>query len=1161
MHKVAALLVLFTLSAGLAAADSDQRSGYLLSFEFNGDEVALAGATWLPRFEPAAALPHSHAWRVELIEEAGKESLWFANLPPPAGLAAGMPPGASFQLGVRVPVPPGEARLRLLDESGRVRFSRHLDADFDEAARRERAAFLDWMNSSPNSAGAEGAAGTSDDTGDSVDAQEYIRAQRQMNQRRQSGRRPPDCRQRRMVAVPGLADAVEPCLPVLPFRPGSAPQAADTKDGAAQTEDGPLAAPVSPADEDPPGGGVHVIGTVTDAHSGEGLRYRDVVFTGTAPEGGAAVHVTRSDPDGIFPEEDAPDLILHGNTFYHAVEAGVRDTVWEPPLVLQTGAEDVLSLDIEIGVQHDVELELLGPWGFPMPRGRAAIWQDGRFVTSVVADDNGKAELTLARGSYQVLLAPDGLGFTTPSRREGYLLFEGVSETGLKVDGSTSKTLRINSDDIARIRLEEFTANFPGTPDRLETALYELLREGEVVAVSRFLALPQVVASRGGHSLTGNIYVPAGREYQLRIRLPGRPAVTTNPFVAKDGMTLRFELPGQDQEQRWSGVVRDDRGQPLSGVVIDSFDAAMEPLTMVYSETEGDGKFSVPACSGCIYRFKVPEASDNLVAHLETLENVSASIERDVVLERIEFVDEPQKIDTLQRVYGDPETARYELLFIGSGYTEHDESFTDLNGNGVWDGVLFYDLNGNGVLDGNEPFAVYGDADPPIFGRDPTVDNEPFVDRNGDGFPNIGEAQIFQANVRDYMRAALGYDYWRDHRDLFMAWSWLSWSKQAGMNVDADAEGRGRIESRDTLLDATWETERSLLSVDYTRATQLANEVLPSFDVVVVMINQPIRAGRANSFILATGGLQGGSPNSATPAHELGHNPGGLLDEYSEFSGIHIGSTPPALHMTRSINKAQLPWHHHLDHDREFRTPSPPGTAGTGVFEGGWYQGSGIYRSSYNSTMRNASVRFSPNQRELMDWRLDVEAGTKAVLKAQPEQRCTDAERAAVVLSWDVQNHDGGALEIRLGAADGKLFSRTSRAQGKKTTGRWVRDGDSFFLVDGNSGDVLATTAVQLNADCQVSLQALLISEHCSATGRLRAEIEWNAAGTPARRLQIRLDDERGKLYSKTSRLQGSSTTGPWVSNGDRFVLLDDDSLEILASATAQPGPECRGER
>src|SRR5690625_3797109 len=105
MHKVAALLVLFTLSAGLAAADSDQRSGYLLSFEFNGDEVALAGATWLPRFEPAAALPHSHAWRVELIEEAGKESLWFANLPPPAGLAAGMPPGASFQLGVRVPVP------------------------------------------------------------------------------------------------------------------------------------------------------------------------------------------------------------------------------------------------------------------------------------------------------------------------------------------------------------------------------------------------------------------------------------------------------------------------------------------------------------------------------------------------------------------------------------------------------------------------------------------------------------------------------------------------------------------------------------------------------------------------------------------------------------------------------------------------------------------------------------------------------------------------------------------------------------------------------------------------------------------------------------------------------------------------------------------------
>src|SRR5690625_5815177 len=181
MHKVAALLVLFTLSAGLAAADSDQRSGYLLSFEFHGDEVALAGATWLPRFEPAAALPHSHAWRVELIEEAGRESLWSANLPPPAGLAAGMPPGASFQLGVRVPVPRGDARLRLLDESGRVRFSHHLDADFDEAARRDRPAFIAGIIAWSNTVGVEFAAGTRHETVACVMGQKYILATRQRN--------------------------------------------------------------------------------------------------------------------------------------------------------------------------------------------------------------------------------------------------------------------------------------------------------------------------------------------------------------------------------------------------------------------------------------------------------------------------------------------------------------------------------------------------------------------------------------------------------------------------------------------------------------------------------------------------------------------------------------------------------------------------------------------------------------------------------------------------------------------------------------------------------------------------------------------------------------------------------------------------------------------
>jgi len=56
---------------------------------------------------------------------------------------------------------------------------------------------------------------------------------------------------------------------------------------------------------------------------------------------------------------------------------------------------------------------------------------------------------------------------------------------------------------------------------------------------------------------------------------------------------------------------------------------------------------------------------------------------------------------------------------------------------------------------------------------------------------------------------------------------------------------------------------------------------------------------------------------------------------------------------------------------------------------------------------------------------------------------------------------DAGNVEIRINAADGKLFGRASGA-GSAETGKWVNDGKAFFLVDADSGETLQQTNVDL---------------------------------------------------------------------------------------------------
>jgi hypothetical protein len=70
-----------------------------------------------------------------------------------------------------------------------------------------------------------------------------------------------------------------------------------------------------------------------------------------------------------------------------------------------------------------------------------------------------------------------------------------------------------------------------------------------------------------------------------------------------------------------------------------------------------------------------------------------------------------------------------------------------------------------------------------------------------------------------------------------------------------------------------------------------------------------------------------------------------------------------------------------------------------------------------------------------------------------------DSSVGATTLSWKAD----GAVEVRLDAEDGKLFA-TGGAEGSATTGAWVKDGQTFFLIDKASGDMLQKLPIDTTA-------------------------------------------------------------------------------------------------
>lgn len=152
----------------------------------------------------------------------------------------------------------------------------------------------------------------------------------------------------------------------------------------------------------------------------------------------------------------------------------------------------------------------------------------------------------------------------------------------------------------------------------------------------------------------------------------------------------------------------------------------------------------------------------------------------------------------------------------------------------------------------------------------------------------------------------------------------------------------------------------------------------------------------------------------------------------------------------------------------------------------------------------------------------------------------------STTLSWNVSN---SYVQLRVGSATGALVS-AGEGTGSATTGDWVANGTTFYLVDASTKATITTLTVSTTV--VASSNAIVFTanpnpiEVPSGTTHGVTTLGWYSPSSTSG-ASVHLGSASGPLFASSVGVFGSATTGDWVSNGSTFYLVDNSSGATLA--------------
>jgi hypothetical protein len=324
--------------------------------------------------------------------------------------------------------------------------------------------------------------------------------------------------------------------------------------------------------------------------------------------------------------------------------------------------------------------------------------------------------------------------------------------------------------------------------------------------------------------------------------------------------------------------------------------------------------------------------------------------------------------DSLRQIWGKPAGrkgwgTKLNIIFLAEAYTDNNETFTDLNGNGRWDGDLLLDVNVNGRRDYGEYFYDRNEN----YSYD---EPEPFADTNGDKVYNRNERAQFE--ITSALMTTLLLDYppfdkkaYSKRINVFTYWIPSRHGVQRFTNVKPWAKMQTALG-----VSCSGTKSSSACAADEANIYKIAAEALPEFTQVVIMVRDPFNVVASTAKYNFGRVYVSGADKSigGTLIHEFGHSFASLTDEYLfEYSKDWSwnGPEPESANITIETDPSKVKWKKYITGPIE--VPTPFGTEGYGLFEGAGSAGRDLYRPTSTSMMRDAfSPFYKVNEDELI---------------------------------------------------------------------------------------------------------------------------------------------------------------------------------------------------
>lgn len=239
----------------------------------------------------------------------------------------------------------------------------------------------------------------------------------------------------------------------------------------------------------------------------------------------------------------------------------------------------------------------------------------------------------------------------------------------------------------------------------------------------------------------------------------------------------------------------------------------------------------------------------------------------------------------------------------------------------------------------------------------------------GDGY-TAAELPKFREQVEEHMNVLWSIEPYKSYRNYFNVYTVELVSAESGVDCDRELTSP----KRDTLLDMSFwggcnpaSVER-LLTVNNSKAKQYA-ALAPKVDQILAIGNSDTYGGAGGQYATASGG---NALSALITPHEIGHSLGGLQDEYDYYTrgittGDYTGGEPNSKHHTLltedQMREQQVKWWRWLGEESE-------SGGKIGVYEGGQYYSTGIFRPSRHSQMKTLGYHYDQVSREIMTERI-----------------------------------------------------------------------------------------------------------------------------------------------------------------------------------------------